>query len=129
MNTSVALSFLRAIEAGDVPALDALLHPDFQWWVAAYGSRTRATFLEGVTRTMSRFEQREVKVIGVTTEGERVAVEAEGRFEGRGAIYRNTYHYLFIVRDGLIVSGKEYFDTAAAAAAFGPPPSATGAKT
>lgn len=122
----VARAFLRAIEAGDAPALDALLDPAFHWWVAAYGERTRAAFLEGVTRTMRGFEQRQVTVTGITTEGERVAVEAEGRFERPGLVYRNTYHYLFIVRDGRIVSGKEYFDTAAAAAAFGPP---SGAKT
>jgi ketosteroid isomerase-like protein len=125
----IARAFLHAIEAGDVPALDALLDPAFHWWVAAYGERTRAAFLEGVTRTMRGFEQRQVTVTGITAEGERVAVEAEGRFERPGLIYRNSYHYLFIVRDGRIASGKEYFDTAAAAAAFGPPPNAPGAKT
>jgi uncharacterized protein len=125
----VARAFLRAIEAGDVPALDALLDPAFHWWVAAYGERTRAAFLEGVTRTMRGFEQRQVTVTGITAEGERVAVEAEGRFERPGLVYRNSYHYLFIVRDGRIASGKEYFDNAAAAAAFGPPPNAPGAKT
>jgi ketosteroid isomerase-like protein len=128
-NPDVARAFLRAIEAGDVPSLDALLDPAFHWWVAAYGERTRAAFLEGVTRTVRSFEQRQVMVTGITAEGERVAVEAEGRFERPGLVYRNSYHYLFIVRDGRIVSGKEYFDTAAAAAAFGPPPRDAGPKT
>jgi uncharacterized protein len=125
-NKLVATRFLHAIETGELPTIEALLDPGFHWWVAAWGDRTRAAFIEGLKRTMSGFEQREVKVIGITAEGERVAVEAEGRFERPGLVYRNTYHYLFIVRDGRITRGCEYFDTAAAAAAFGPPP---GAKT
>jgi uncharacterized protein len=109
-NKLVATGFLHAIETGDLLTIEALLDPNFQWWVAAWGERTRAAFIEGLKRTMSGFEQREVTVTGITAEGERVAVEA--------------YHYLFIVRDGRITRGCEYFDTAAAAAAFGPPPGA-----
>jgi ketosteroid isomerase-like protein len=36
-----------------------------------------------------------------------------------GKVYRNSYHHLLIVREGLIVSGKEYLDTAVVQAAFG----------
>ena len=121
-NKQVAAAFLRAIEDGDAPALEALLAPSFHWWVAGWGVRSRAELLGALSRTMASFPSRRLTTIGVTAEGERVAVEAEGRFERPGLVYANTYHYLFIVRDGLITSGREYFDTAVARAAFGPPP-------
>lgn len=124
-NKRVASAFLQAIEDGDEAGLDALLAPSFTWWVAHWGDRSRAQFFEAVTRTMRGFNQRRLLVTAATAEGERVAVQAEGHFERPGLVYRNSYHYLFIVRDGLIASGREYFDTIAAAAAFTPAPGAT----
>lgn len=121
----VATAFLQSIEDGDATALEALLAPSFHWWVAGWGARSRTELLAALSRTMTAFPSRRLSVIGVTAEGERVAVEAEGRFERPGLLYCNTYHYLFIVRDGRITSGCEYFDTAAARAAFGSPPSPT----
>lgn len=120
-----AADFLRAIERGDEAALESLLAPGFHWWVAGWGPRTRAELLSGLQRAMRGFETRRITTTGFTAEGERVAVEAEGHFERPGLVYRNTYHYLFIVRDGCIASGREYFDTAAAAAVFGAPPGAS----
>jgi ketosteroid isomerase-like protein len=121
----VAAAFLQAIEDGDAAALEALLAPSFHWWVAGRGARSRSELLAALSRTMAAFPSRHLEIKGVTVEGERVAVEAEGRFERPGLLYCNTYHYLFIVRDGRITSGREYFDTAAAGAAFGPPPPQT----
>ena len=49
---------------------------------------------------------------GLTAEGDRVAVEAESYAKMKnGKTYQNTYHFLFIVRDGKIQSVKEYLDT------------------
>lgn len=121
-NQQVAAAFLQAIEDGDATALEALLAPSFHWWVAGWGARSRAELLAALARTMAAFPSRRLSATGVTAEGERVAVEAEGRFERPGLVYANTYHYLFIIRDGCIASGREYFDTAVARAAFGPPP-------
>ncbi|CAN5341589.1 hypothetical protein BH10PSE16_BH10PSE16_12060 [soil metagenome] len=118
----VAAAFLGAIEDGDAAALEALLVPSFHWWVAGWGERSRTELLAALSRTMAAFPSRRLAIKGVTAEDDRVAVEAEGRFERPGLLYCNTYHYLFIVRDGRITSGREYFDTAAARAAFGPPP-------
>ena len=118
----VAAAFLQAIEDGDAAALEVLLAPSFHWWVAGWGERSRTELLAALSRTMTAFPSRRLAIKGVTAEGDRVAVEAEGRFERPGLLYCNTYHYLFIVRDGRIASGREYFDTAVARAAFGPPP-------
>lgn len=52
-------------------------------------------------------------VTGVTAEGDRVAVEMDA--EGVAAIggeYHNHYHDLLEIRDGKIVAGREYLDTA-----------------
>jgi ketosteroid isomerase-like protein len=35
-------------------------------------------------------------------------------------VYANEYHDLFVIRDGQIVHGREYFDTSKVAAFFGP---------
>ncbi len=51
-------------------------------------------------------------IIGMTAEGERVAVEAESvGAHASGNTYANQYHFLFIFRDGLLVELKEYMDT------------------
>ena len=52
------------------------------------------------------------RINGITAEGERVAVEAES--DGKhisGKHYHNEYHFLFIFRDGKLVTLKEYLDT------------------
>lgn len=42
-----------------------------------------------------------------------MAVEYDGNTPlKRGGSYANTYHSLFIVRDGRIAVGREYYDTA-----------------
>ena len=54
----------------------------------------------------------QVTVKDMTVDGERVAVEAESlgtRIDGH--TYNNHYHFLIIVRDGLIVERHEYLDT------------------
>jgi ketosteroid isomerase-like protein len=54
-----------------------------------------------------------LEIKGITAEGERVAIEVESSAMGKsGKPYRNRYHFLFVVREGLIVEGREYFDSA-----------------
>ena len=53
-----------------------------------------------------------IEVTGVTAEGERVAIEATGRGRLRnGRDYDNSYHFLMIVRDGRVLSVREYMDS------------------
>ena len=52
-------------------------------------------------------------VTGTTAEGERVAVETEARARTKtGTVYHNRYHFLFVVREGVIVELREFFDSA-----------------
>ena len=56
----------------------------------------------------------------MTTEGERIAAQATGRGEHvNGRLYSNTYHRLFVIRDGKIQILKEYMDTAIAGELLG----------
>ncbi len=51
-------------------------------------------------------------IVGITAEGDRVAVEAESSGQHvSGEAYNNFYHFLFIIRDGKVASMKEYLDT------------------
>jgi hypothetical protein len=56
----------------------------------------------------------------MTTEGERIAAQASGRGEHVNVrLYSNTYHRLFVIRDGKIQILKEYMDTAIAGELLG----------
>ena len=51
-------------------------------------------------------------IVAMTAEGERVAIEAEGRgTHASGKVYHQRYHFLLVIRDGKIAQMKEYFDT------------------
>lgn len=51
-------------------------------------------------------------VTALTAEGERVAIEAEGRgTHANGRAYHQHYHFLLVIRDGKVMQMKEYFDT------------------
>ena len=53
-----------------------------------------------------------LSAVGVTAEGERVAVEAESNGElANGREYRNRYHFLFVVAGGKVKRITEYVDT------------------
>ena len=58
---------------------------------------------------------RSVTITGITAEGDRVAYEAVGEMVFPDRVYRNIYHNLVVIRDGLIVEGREYMDPGPAA--------------
>jgi len=68
--------------------------------------------LKILTQTTARFEEPvKFTVTGITAEGDRVAIEAQGYAKLKnGKTYENLYHFLFVVRDGKIQEGKEYCD-------------------
>jgi ketosteroid isomerase-like protein len=63
---------------------------------------------------------RKVEIVGLVAEADRVAVELRSEFHFGDRIYANEYHDLFVLREGRIVHGREYFDTGKVAAFFGP---------
>jgi ketosteroid isomerase-like protein len=60
-----------------------------------------------------------IEVTGVTAEGERVAIEGTGHGRLRnGRDYDNNYHFLIVVRDGRVLSIREYMDSEHVAEVF-----------
>lgn len=54
-----------------------------------------------------------IDVLGVTAEGERVAIETKIHAAGKdGKDYDNGFHFLFVVRDAAIAEVREYMDSA-----------------
>jgi ketosteroid isomerase-like protein len=118
-NKQIAAAFLAAIATGDMETIERLLHPQLRWWVQGFGEFDRTRFVASLRATIARSSERSMHIGGITAEGDRVAVEAVGRFQLSATVYSNTYHYLFVICDGLIRTGKEYLDTREAARVFG----------
>jgi len=115
---AVVRRYMQAVVDGDIDTIEALQHPDVKWWVLGFGDMDRATFTASVKGGLIAAKERRVEITGLTGEGDRIAVEAWSEMVFPDRIYRNQYHNLLVIRDGLIVEGREYMDTRAAAAAF-----------
>jgi ketosteroid isomerase-like protein len=111
--TEIATTFLKAVESGDEATIDALQVPECTWWILGRGIISRADYIADVKSMLLTAETRVVTIIGTIAEGESVAMEIRSEMKFGEHIYRNEYHDIFVVRDGLIVHGREYFDTAA----------------
>jgi ketosteroid isomerase-like protein len=118
-NKALVYRYAQAVIDGDMETIEALQHPDVTWWVLGQGAIDRERFNGLVRSGLIAAQKRSVKIIGITAEGDRVAYEAEGEMVFPDRIYRNQYHNLLVIRDGLIVEGREYMDTRATAEAFG----------
>ena len=112
-------AFVAEQNAGEFEKAWSRFAPDAQFWVAGREWSVGGTYdLAGVQKV--QFEAigsrlagpMTLEVVGITAEGERVAVELEGDAPTTdGRRYQNQYHFLFVVRDGKIVLAKEYQDT------------------
>jgi ketosteroid isomerase-like protein len=119
-NKAVALELLEDLSTGNVEGATNKFAEDFVWITPSdvrtfrhAGTRNKSEFVEILGRFRGFFtEEHRYKVVGTTCEGDRVAVEAEAGGMARGIPFFNRYHFLFQFRDGKIVVGKEYMDTA-----------------
>jgi ketosteroid isomerase-like protein len=119
-NKALVLRFfseMNSQDPGRIRAALEMLAPDATYWIQGDwrngGTFTRDQVAEMVTTQTDVFTAPlALTVHGITAEGERVAVELEtsGAFND-GRPYNNTYHWLFVVRDGKIAQVKEYVDT------------------
>ena len=118
-NKATALKMIASLSAGRLD--ESLVTPDIQWWVPGQGMVSKDAFL-GMAEAFAKLIPGgvEMKVHGVTAEGDRVAVEAESYGKlANGKVYNNTYHFLFLFRDGKIHLSKEYNDSKHAADVLG----------
>jgi ketosteroid isomerase-like protein len=118
-NKETALKFVDSMSRGEMDM--SMLTDDVEWWVPGRGTMSKADFLELAGGFQSLVKGKiSLTVHGVTAEGDRVAVEAESHGELKnGKTYNNTYHFLFVFRDGKICLSKEYNDSAHANWALG----------
>jgi ketosteroid isomerase-like protein len=119
-NKSIVRRFLGAVQDGDLEIIEALQAPDCTWWVVGGGDMTRAEYNDAVKAMLLTATTRKVEIIGIIAEGDTVAAEVRSEMHFGDRVYANEYHDLFVIRNGLIVHGREYFDTNKVAAFFGP---------
>jgi ketosteroid isomerase-like protein len=117
-NKALVYRYAQAVIDGDMATIEALQHQDVRWWVLGQGTLDRHRYNELVRTGLLAAKKRSVRILGITAEGDRVAYEAEGEMVFSDRVYRNRYHNLLVIREGLIVEGREYMDTKAVAEAF-----------
>ncbi|CAM6004987.1 unnamed protein product [Sphagnum balticum] len=82
------------------------------------GIKTKNEFRE-FTFKQTRVYSLNVRVVGITADDDRLALEAEGDMMIDGHPYRNVYHWLFKIRNGKIYLANLYLDTLLANTATG----------
>jgi len=111
-NRAIALKVVASLGGGKPDA--SLFAEDAEWWVPGTGTLPNAQFLAFAEAfTVNLVNRRsDLTVTGVTAEGDRVAIEAVSNGQlTNGKAYRNTYHYLFVFKDGKVRTAKLYNDT------------------
>ncbi|BBG02577.1 MULTISPECIES: nuclear transport factor 2 family protein [Pseudonocardia] len=115
----VVAAFFDDVNAGEFGSAFGRMAPDAEFWIAGREWSVGGTYdRDGALAVVgSRIGPAlagplQIAVRGVTADGERVAVEADVTAPTRdGRRYENQYHFLFVVRDDVIVTVKEYQDT------------------
>jgi uncharacterized protein len=118
-NKAIVCRFLGAVESGDLETIEALQAPDCTWWVIGGGDISRQTYTDAVKGMLLTAAPRKVDIIGIIAEGDTVAAEIRSEMHFGDRVYANEYHDLFVLKNGQIIHGREYFDTTKVAAFFG----------
>jgi ketosteroid isomerase-like protein len=117
-NKQVCINFLNHLANREFAESLELVSDDIVWWVqgtweipTTYHGKAGVKFLlDALDNALA--SDLTVEFGALTAEDDRVAVEMKSTAAHKsGNTYAMTYHYLFRVRDGLIVAGKEYLDT------------------
>lgn len=118
-NKDIVRGFLGAVESGDIDLIEALQAPDCTWWVIGGGDLSRQAYTDAVKGMLLTANPRKVEIIGIIAESDTVAAEVRSEMHFGDRIYANEYHDLFVLKNGQIIHGREYFDTGKVAAFFG----------
>lgn len=118
-NKAIVSRFFETFSTGDVPAIIAAMAPDGTWWVSgtldgmsgSYTAAGLAPLLEGANAGY-KAGALQITPTGMISEGDKVAVEAQGYAELLdGRVYDCQYHFLITIRGGKVADVKEYMDT------------------
>src|SRR5579885_268859 len=113
-NKALAAELIGAISTGNAEGIRKLVVEDCKWWVMGFPrdyTLTREQMIRGATAIIQKVLPGgfNMTIEGMTAEGDRVAVEAQGRsYTVDNKLYNNSYHFLFVFRDGQVVRGMEY---------------------
>ncbi len=113
-NKALAAELIKAISTGDADGIRSLVAEDCKWWVMGFPRdrpMTRDQMIRGARAIIDKVLPGgfNMTIEGMTAEGDRVAVEAQGRANTvAGKLYNNFYHFLFVFRDGKVIRGMEY---------------------
>lgn len=107
-------------EWGDLLADDAVY--EFPGTSVVSGVFSKAEMIEKVKALPLLFPSGiQLEIRTMTAEEDRISVEAQGSAVSiAGEPYNNTYHMMFVIRDGRIKTAREYMDTKLADKLFGP---------
>lgn len=115
-NRQTILEFFHKSQSGE--DVMPMLSDDLKWWVpgnwALGGTYTKTELATIFDRVFNMLDGRpQFTINNITAEENRVAVDASstGRFKD-GRPFGNSYHFLFVLHEGMIVEGKEFMDTA-----------------
>ena len=126
-NKKLVSDFIQALLDKRVKDAMELVHMDCQYMVMGnkkyfsfagiYNKQQLEEIMAGSMDVASGDAENET--IGVTAEGNRVALETRSRIPTEdGGIYEQTYHFLFEIKDKQISVIKEYLDTLTAHETF-----------
>ena len=118
-NKDIVRRFLGAVETGELDTIKNLQARDCTWWIIGSGKISRESYTQAVEEMLLAASSRAIDVIGMVAEGDTVAAEVRSEIKFGERVYANEYHDLFVIKDGKIVHGREYFDTCKVAAFFG----------
>ena len=116
-NKKLACDFMKAFSDGDLELWASMMADDATYEVMGNsvmsGLRTKAEIVATSSDLFKVFPQSiKLTVLALTAEGDRVAMEARGNATTvSGKPYNNTYHLLFVIRDGKVKEGREYLCT------------------
>ncbi|MFI9543751.1 nuclear transport factor 2 family protein [Streptomyces sp. NPDC052016] len=117
-NKNVVLAFFGAVGSGGDPT--ALLADDLAYWIAGKpeqfplaGSHSKEGFYQVMSVIGANMPNGvDVKINNIVAEGDQVVVETEVHgVSATGKAYDNKVVFVFTVRDGKLVSVREYLDT------------------
>jgi len=117
-NKQTVLAFIEGMSKN--PAVWDSMADTADWWIQGKGiiSKSEIRAIAGGLAGMATSSQ--MFIDHVTAEEDRVAVETHSQFAmADGRLFENTYHFLFVLEQGKIVSVREHFDTGYANDFFG----------
>lgn len=109
-NKAIALAYVRATDRGDIAAMDAVIAPDATWWIVGRRDYDRETIMAINKGRYKTGDFRTSSILGMVAEQERVAIEYETATTEGGVRSYRVFHHLFVIRDGMIRSAREYLD-------------------